>query len=206
VSDTRDPAMADKIIAFLNRLPIIDGPAAGQKFTVDPWMDLFIRDVYEPLNRHGRRRVRSAILSCARKNAKSYLIAGLILAHLVGPAAVPNGQIFSAAVDHIQARVVFDMCRKIIEAMPALQRVLWVRDHQSIIEVTDKRLGSFGSKYKALSAVVGSARISSSTTSLAKLRMATCGTCCSTVSKLARTHSAWRSRRRTTTPTIHSHR
>lgn len=152
----RDPRMADRIIEFLNRLPIIDGPAAGQKFTVDPWMELFIRDVYEPLNRHGRRRVRSAILSCARKNAKSYLIAGLILAHLVGPAAVPNGQIYSAAVDHIQARVVFEMCSKIIAAMPDLQRVLWVRDHQSIIEVTDKRLGSFGSKYKALSAVVAS--------------------------------------------------
>lgn len=156
MTPARDPALADKIIAFLNCLPIVDGPAAGQRFHVDEWMERFIRDVYEPVNRAGRRRVRSAILSCARKNAKSYLIAGLILAHLVGPAAVPYGQIFSAAVDHVQARIVFEMCAKIIEMMPALQRVIRVRDHLSTIEVIDQKRASFGSKYKALSAVVAS--------------------------------------------------
>ena len=50
----RDPALADKIIAFLNCLPIVHGPAAGQRFHVDPWMERFIRDVYEPVNRAAR--------------------------------------------------------------------------------------------------------------------------------------------------------
>lgn len=152
----RDPTMADKIIAFLRKLPITDGEAAGQPFTVDPWQEAWIRDVYEPVKPDGRRVVRSAILSCARKNAKTALIAGLILAHLIGPASVFNGQIYSAAVDRDQARVVFKMVVDIIEMTPWLKRSLWVRDHVSIIEVTDENRGSYKSTYKALSAVVKS--------------------------------------------------
>lgn len=148
--------MADKIIAFLRKLPITDGEAAGQRFTVDPWQEAWIRDVYEPVTADGRRVVRSAILSCARKNAKTALIAGLILAHLIGPASVFNGQIYSAAVDRDQARVVFKMVVDIIQMTPWLKRSLWVRDHVSIIEVTDKSRASYRSTYKALSAVVKS--------------------------------------------------
>lgn len=152
----RDPTMADKIVAFIRLLPISDGEAYGQRQTVDPWQEAWIREIYEPTKPDGRRVVRDAILTCARKNNKSGLIAGLILAHLIGPASVHNGQIFSAAVDRDQARVVFDMIVKMVEMTPWLARSLWVRDHQSTIVVRDKKLKSFGSKYKALSAVVKS--------------------------------------------------
>lgn len=152
----RNPTLADKIIAFIRLLPITDGEAAGQRQTVDPWQELWIRAIYEPVKPDLRRLVRDAILTCARKNNKSGLISGLILAHLVGPASVPNGQIFSAAVDRDQARVVFEMIVKMVEVTPWLKRSLWVRDHQSVITVRDKKLKSYGSKYKALSAVVKS--------------------------------------------------
>lgn len=151
-----NPTMADQIIAFIKLLPITDGEAAGQRQTVDPWQENWLRAIYEPTTFDGRREVRDAILTCARKNNKSGLIAGLILAHLIGPASVPNGQIFSAAVDRDQARVVFEMIVKMVEVTPWLQRSLWVRDHQSVIMVRDKKRKSYGSKYKALSAVVKS--------------------------------------------------
>lgn len=152
----RNPSMADKIIAFIKLLPITDGEAAGQRQTVDPWQELWIRAVYEPVTPEGRNIVRDAILSCARKNNKSGLISGLVLAHLIGPASRMNGQIYSAAVDRDQARVVFDMVVSMIEMTPWLKRSLKVRDHASIIEVRDKRLKCDRSKYKALSAVVAS--------------------------------------------------
>lgn len=151
-----NPTLADQIIAFIRLLPITDGEAAGERQTVDPWQELWLRAIYEPMTFDGRREVRDAILTCARKNDKSGLIAGLILAHLIGPASVPNGQIFSAAVDRDQARVVFEMIVKKIEVTPWLSRSLWVRDHQSVILVRDKSRKSYGSKYKALSAVVKS--------------------------------------------------
>lgn len=50
----RNPSMADKIIAFIKLLPITDGEAAGQRQTVDPWQELWLRAVYEPVTPDGR--------------------------------------------------------------------------------------------------------------------------------------------------------
>lgn len=70
----RNTTLADNIIAFIRKLPLTDGEAVGQRQTVDPWQELWIRSVYEPIKDDGRRLVREAILSCARKNNKSGLI------------------------------------------------------------------------------------------------------------------------------------
>lgn len=152
---TRNKGRADRIIAFLNLLPIVDGPAVGQRFQVDPWLEAWIRDIYEPeLVVKGRptRQVRRAVLSVARKNAKSYAVAGLLLAHLIGPEAQPNGQIFSCAVDREQAAVIFHMCRKMIEMTPSLKKVLRVINSTKTIMVMASNLNSKGSVYRALSA------------------------------------------------------
>ena len=93
VNVLRNPSRADRVIAFMNALPLVDGEAIGQRFKVDPWLEAWIRDIYEPEYDDGRRIVRQAALSVARKNAKSYAVAGMLLAHLIGPEAVPNGQI-----------------------------------------------------------------------------------------------------------------
>jgi len=149
---------ADRVISFINKLPIVDGPAVGQRFVVDPWMEAWIRDIYEPHDDtdHTTRLVQSAYLSVARKNAKSYLVSGLLLAHLVGPLSQPNGQIYSAAVDRAQARVIFDMCVKMISMTPELQAVLQVKQHQSVIRVKSPSIRGAGSVYQALSAEVAS--------------------------------------------------
>lgn len=148
----RDKSRADKIISFINLLPLVDGENVGQRFKVDPWAEQWIRDIYEPVSASGNRLVRRAVLSVARKNAKSYLVAGLLLCHLIGPEALPNGQIFSCAVDRMQARVIFDMCRKMIEATPSLQKALKVIPSTSTILVKRTDLKGRGSVYRALSA------------------------------------------------------
>src|SRR3546814_19132684 len=58
----------------------------------------FIREVYD--NPKGTRR---GILSIARKNGKSGLIAARVLAHIVGPEARLNAQIVSGARSRDQA-------------------------------------------------------------------------------------------------------
>lgn len=148
----RNTGVADQVIAFLNCLPIVDGKARGQKFTVDPWMEAWIRDIYEPETAQGDRVVRTAVMSCARKNAKSYLVTGLLLAHLCGPVSVPNGQIFSAACDKEQAAVIFNMAKKMIIMSPELDAVLKVQNSTKVISVKGNHLRSSGSVYKALSA------------------------------------------------------
>jgi len=54
-----------------------------------------------------KRIVRRAILSLARKNGKTALIATLALVHLVGPEAILNGEIVAAATEREQAGIVF---------------------------------------------------------------------------------------------------
>jgi phage terminase large subunit-like protein len=100
---------------------------------------------------NGRRLVRRAILSIARKNGKTALIAALVLVHLIGPEAVMNGEIYSAATERDQAAQVFKVARQIVEADPELSILMTVVP--STKTIVAKSNGSF---YRALSAEAGS--------------------------------------------------
>lgn len=94
--------------------------------------------------------MRRAILSIARKNGKTALIAALVLAHLVGPEATPNGEIYSAANDREQAAQVFKVCKQIVEVDPDLSALLTVVPSTKTIACH-----SNGSFYRAISAEAG---------------------------------------------------
>jgi phage terminase large subunit-like protein len=111
----------------------------------------FIRDIYEPHSVHsGRRLVRRAILSIARKNGKTALIAALVLVHLIGPEAIVNGEIYSAANDREQAAQVFKVAAQMVRADPELQGRLKVVDSTKSIACYAN-----ASFYKAISAEAG---------------------------------------------------
>ncbi len=143
---------ADRVIAFIERLKITIGDDAGKPFKLRPWQQAFIRAVYDPVNDAGRRTVRRAVLSIARKNGKTELAAALVLVHLIGPEAEPNGEIYSAANDREQASIVFGAVKRMIEATPALQRFLSVVPSTKHIFVKRTDIIAAGSKFKALSA------------------------------------------------------
>jgi len=94
--------------------------------------------------------VRRAILSVARKNGKTALIAALVLAHLVGPEAIQNGEIYSAANDREQAAQVFKVARQIVDADHELGKLLKVVPSTKTITCP-----SNGSFYRAISAEAG---------------------------------------------------
>jgi phage terminase large subunit-like protein len=140
---------ARRVIKFIEALTIPSGFGEGQSFKLDAWQKDFIRDIYEPHYR-SRRAVRRAILSVARKCGKTALIACLVLAHLIGPEAIPNGEIYSAANDREQASIVFKFARQIVEREPEL------RAKVDIVPSTKTMIGlQTGSVYRALSADVG---------------------------------------------------
>ena len=106
-----------KIIAFLEtHVCIPDGEHVGQPMKLAPFQRKFIKSVYD--NPKGTRR---AYLSLARKNGKTALIAGLVLAHVVGPEAKQNSQIVSGARSRDQAALVFDLASKMLMLSPNLQ-------------------------------------------------------------------------------------
>lgn len=90
------------------------------------------------------------MLSIARKNGKTLLAAVLVLAHLIGPEAVLNGEIYSAANDREQAGQVFKCCKQIVDAEPELSALLRVVPSTKTIVCLHN-----GSFYRALSAEVG---------------------------------------------------
>ncbi len=111
---------AERVIAFVHRFCLVpEGKLVGQPMVLDEFQKDFIRAVYD--NPHGTRR---AIASYARKNGKTGLIAGLLLAHLVGPEAKLNSQIVSGAMSRDQAGLVFSLACKMIQLSPTLSELV----------------------------------------------------------------------------------
>jgi phage terminase large subunit-like protein len=154
-ADYQNTDRADRVISFIEKLKVTIGEDSGQPFVLRPWQKAFIRDVYAPTRHDGRRTVRRAILSMGRKNGKTELAAALILAHLIGPEAETNGEIYSAANDRQQAAIVFGACKRFIQASPTLARHLRIVDSTKTIFVVRSDGKAAGSKFRALSADAG---------------------------------------------------
>jgi hypothetical protein len=110
----------ERIIAFIEqycRVP--EGKLVGRPMRLDLFQKEFIKRVYD--NPHGTRR---AILSIARKNGKSGLIAALVLAHIAGPEARTNSQIVSGAQSRDQAALVFNLASKMVNLNPTLAKLV----------------------------------------------------------------------------------
>ena len=107
---------AARIIKFIEAYCVTpEGADVGKPLVLAEFQKQFITAVYD--NPAGTRR---AILSIARKNGKSGLIAGLLLAHLVGPEAKLNAQIVSGAMSRDQAALVFALACKMVQQSPKL--------------------------------------------------------------------------------------
>lgn len=105
-----------KFIETFCRIP--EGMHVGKPMRLEPFQKRFLRAVYD--NKAGTRR---AVLSIARKNGKSGLIAAILLVHLVGPEARRNSQIVSGAMSRDQAALVFHLAAKMIQLEPRLTAV-----------------------------------------------------------------------------------
>lgn len=138
----------ERVIAFIERYCIVpEGKLVGQRMRLDDFQRRFILDVYD--NPKGTSR---GILSIARKNGKTALIASLVLAHLVGPEAVENSQIISGARSREQAGLVHALASKMVNMSPELQsRVRIVPSGKRLIGIPHNV------EYRAISAEAGTA-------------------------------------------------
>jgi len=146
-----DAERVQRIIDFIECLPVPSGKLRGQPFKLMEWEKDFIRDVYGPTGGDGLRIVRRGVLSIGRKNGKTTLIAALVLVHLVGPEAIENGEVASAATEREQAAIIFKQCSRIIKMEPELAEMLTIVPSTKTIVCYEN-----GSTYKALSSEAGS--------------------------------------------------
>lgn len=106
----------ERVIAFAEKyVRTPEGKHIGKPIKLEPFQKKFLLDIYD--NPHG---THTAVLSIARKNGKTALIAVILLAHLAGPEAVENSQIVSGAMSREQAAIVFNLAVKMVNMSPEL--------------------------------------------------------------------------------------
>jgi len=133
----------EKVIRFIEHFCVVpEGNLVGLPIVLDSFQRKFILEIYDNENN-----TRRAILSIARKNGKTGLIAGIVLAHLVGPEARQNSQIISGARSRDQAAQVFNYASKMVMLSSKLSEVI------RIIPSGKRLIGlPLNVEYKALSA------------------------------------------------------
>jgi phage terminase large subunit-like protein len=114
----------EKVIAFIRQYCVVpEGTLVGQPVKLAQFQIDFLLAVYD--NKHV---TDTAILSIARKNAKTGTIAFILLAHLVGPEAKQNSRIISGAMSRDQAGEVFNLAAKCIRLSPKLSSITRIVD------------------------------------------------------------------------------
>ncbi|GEP09273.1 hypothetical protein MMMDOFMJ_1980 [Methylobacterium gnaphalii] len=141
---------AERVIAFLQWLPITKGPLAGKRMRLLPFQVEFVDEIYGDLDAKGLRRRRIGIQSCPKGQGKSGLVAGLVLCHLLGPESEARGEVYSAAIDRGQAALIYAECEAIIEQVPEFAVRANCQRFVKRIEVQQGQ--GRGSVYEALSA------------------------------------------------------
>lgn len=143
VAPKGQPSRSDDVIAFIEYFLVIpEGSHVGRPVTLRPWQKDILRQIYDSPTRQ-------IIISLGRKNGKTALVAMILLAHLIGPEARRNAQIYSAAQSRDQASIVFGLASKMVRLSKELNT-----PENVVIRDTAKELYSprTGVRYRALSA------------------------------------------------------
>jgi phage terminase large subunit-like protein len=137
-------APAKRVLEFFaTHLRHVAGVKTGQPLALAPWQR---QEIIQPLFgtlRSGVRQYRTAFVTMPRRNGKSMLGAAIAL-YLLFADDEPGAQVISAAANREQARVVFDLARRMVESAPALSAMCQVYRHEIVIPAT-------GSVYKVVS-------------------------------------------------------
>lgn len=114
----------------------------GQPLRLEPFQIAFILSVFD--NPHD---TRHAYLSLARRNGKTFLVAVILLAYVIGPMALQNSAIASAAMSRDQAALCYHLMEKMLMLSPEVAGTYRTIPSQKKIHGLNKN-----TEYTALSA------------------------------------------------------
>lgn len=113
------PDMAQNPIDFIEILPDVK---TGKPYPLAEFQKFIIASLYGWRRKSDKtiRRFRKAMISLARKNGKTILVAGILLYEfLFGRNPAMSRQLFCTANDKTQAKIAFEMARKQLDALRA---------------------------------------------------------------------------------------
>jgi phage terminase large subunit-like protein len=129
-----DLEAAERPVRFIEqfcRVPSADGGPAQPMRLIDWQRDRVVMPIFGWKRPDGRLRYRRAGIFCPKKQGKSFLMAAL--AEYLLTAHFPLADVYPAAVDREQARIIYRMLKRSVEASPILSKRLEVVDSKSII-------------------------------------------------------------------------
>jgi len=140
-----DEAEASRVARFFTRyLRHTKGALAGKPFELAPWQETFLRELFGARRKRDKlRRYRRALMEIPRKNGKTTLGAGVGL-YLLFADGEPGAEIYSAAGDKDQAKLLFDLGKGMVEGHDQLRQRCKLYKDAIVIEET-------GSIWKVLS-------------------------------------------------------
>ncbi len=117
-----DEDLAERAVNFFPVvLRLAEGQHAGKPFNLQPWQQFIVASLFGWLAEDGYRRFRIAYIEIGKGNGKSPMAGGIGLYGLVADRE-PGAEIYSAAVNRDQARILWTDADKMVDASPALQR------------------------------------------------------------------------------------
>lgn len=132
----------NKAIRALNFFPVfcchIKGELKGEAIILEPWQAFIVVQMFGFFKKNSKgkwvRRFRWVYIEVARKNGKSTLISGIAL-YMLAFDGEGGAEIFCAAVDRDQAKIVWDAAAAMIELSPALRELLKITRSKNLIEL-----------------------------------------------------------------------
>jgi phage terminase large subunit-like protein len=116
------PAQANRACEFIEEMPHVEGTWDSETIELHPSQVFFVVNLFGFRKANGDRRFESALFSVARKNAKSTL-AACIMNYCECMEREEGAQLLSAATTGSQARIVFNISKRMIDKLPDLREV-----------------------------------------------------------------------------------
>lgn len=106
-----------------------------------PWQERLTRHLFGTLTSDGLRAFTTAYVEMPKKSGKSSWMAAVML-YLLGPATKPGAELYSAAYDHGQAMVVWQIARQMCKIAGWDTEHVSVRDYQGSWEIENPKMDS----------------------------------------------------------------
>lgn len=116
-----DQQKADRSINFIKTLKHTKGKWAGVNFTMLPWQEQAIGDIFGTVRDSGYRQYNTAYLEIAKKQGKSELGAAVALQGLCADDEW-SAEVYGCAAERQQASIIFDVAVDMVDQNPALKK------------------------------------------------------------------------------------
>lgn len=130
-----DAEKASRPCRFIELLPHIKGRWKTKNLHLEPWQIFIVTTVFGWVDADGNRRFFDVYIEVPRKNAKSTLTSGVALYCMCE--GEPGAEIYSLATKKDQARIVFDVARRMVNKCPGLKRRFSVESEKHRVFIED---------------------------------------------------------------------